>query len=78
MEAFIGRVVNEEQQPFVAPPGASALSVYTMASPLATTLTSKFQRMLVYKAAEWYGLRGISGPDGVIYVGITGTMNEKT
>lgn len=78
IEAFIGRVVNQEQSIFVPPSGATMLSVFNMASPIATTMTSKFQRMLVYKAAEWYGLRGISGPEGIIYIGLIGSMDEKT
>jgi hypothetical protein len=78
IEAFIGRVMSNEQPAFVVPRDAPALGVFTMASPLTTVTTSRYQRMLAYKAAEWYGLRGISTPDNIIHIGTVGPLDEKT
>lgn len=33
--------------------------------------------MLVYKAAEWYGLKAVSGPEASMVVGVLGQLNEK-
>ncbi|OXH40208.1 hypothetical protein J005_00354 [Cryptococcus neoformans] len=34
--------------------------------------------MLVYKAAEWYGLKAVSGPEASMVVGVLGQLNEKS
>jgi hypothetical protein len=38
--------------------------------PLGVSAQSKFQRMLVYKAAEWYGLKAVAGGDGMVVIGL--------
>jgi hypothetical protein len=62
------------------PQGTASTSVMAALGPavvLSSTPTSKFQRMLVYKISEWYGLKGVSAPDGGIVVGVLGELNEK-
>ena len=81
LEAFIARVVNGEQGGITIPPGHSASAALATLGPamvLTTTTTSKYQRMLVYKVAEWYGIRGIGSQDGPIYIGVQGALNEKS
>ncbi|WRT66438.1 uncharacterized protein IL334_003394 [Kwoniella shivajii] len=45
---------------------------------IGVTPTSKFQRMLVYKTAEWYGLKAVPAQEGGMIVGVLGTLNEKS
>lgn len=58
IESFIQRLL-------LAPP-ESLIDV----KPLGVSAQSKFQRMLVYKAAEWYGLKAVAGGDGNVLVGL--------
>lgn len=80
MEAFIRDVV-EGKAPSAAlsvAPGTASTSL--LAGPsfkLGTVPTSKFQRMLVYKTAEWYGLKAVAGPEAILFVGTMGGLPEK-
>lgn len=80
MEAFIRNVVDG-QAPSAAlsvAPGTPSTSL--LAGPsfkLASAPTSKFQRMLVYKTAEWYGLKAVAGPDAMLFIGVLGTLHGK-
>ena len=81
IESFVKRVVSGEQGRIEVQPGhvtSAALATFGPAMALATTTTSKYQRMLMYKAAEWYGLKGICGPDNLIYVGVVGSLPGKS
>ena len=80
LETMIARITQgnlpEDYVPPVAPTG-TLLAQIAPAFPLTTTTTSKYQRMLVYKAAEWYGLKGVAAPDGGIYIGVLGTLDPR-
>lgn len=81
IEPFIKRVVSGEQGGIEVQQGhatSAAMSTFGPAMMLTTTTTSKYQRMLMYKAAEWYGLRGICGPDNNIYIGVIGSLPVKS
>ncbi len=39
--------------------------------------TSKYQRMLVYKTAEWFGLKAVSSVDGGMTIGVMANLDEK-
>lgn len=80
LEAFLARAAAGAVSP--VPPAAStstlaALAALAPSAPIAAVPTSKFQRMLVYKAAEWYGLKAVSGPEASMVVGVLGQLNEK-
>lgn len=80
LEAFLARAAAGAVPP--VPPAAStstlaALAALAPSAPIAAVPTSKFQRMLVYKAAEWYGLKAVSGPEASMVVGVLGQLNEK-
>jgi predicted hotdog family 3-hydroxylacyl-ACP dehydratase len=80
MESFVRQVVAGQ-----APSAAAAIAVGTASTSLLaghsfrveTSATSKFQRMLVYKAAEWYGLKAVAGTDASIFVGVLGSLSDK-
>lgn len=86
IEAFIARVLAGEK-----PMEAQSLphAVYTQTNlsilgssvKMQTISTSKFQRMLMYRAAEWYGVKcvtgPVTGPEAVMYVGTLGEVAEK-
>jgi hypothetical protein len=55
----------------------SAMAALGPAAVLSSNPTSKFQRMLVYKVAEWYGLKAVAAPEGGIVVGVLGELQEK-
>lgn len=85
IEAFIQRVIHGETpndaqvQAAASKVGSASLMVFG-SSPtvrIQSQSASKFQRMLVYKAAEWYGIKAVSGPDAVMYIGVQGTLPEK-
>ena len=80
IEGFIARAVQGEQQTITVPQGTMSSSILASLGPamvLSTATTSKYQRMLVYKAAEWYGLKGVAGPDGAIFIGVLGSLDDK-
>jgi hypothetical protein len=78
LERFI-KNVQAGTQPAL-PQGSASTSLMATLGPaavLSSTPMSKFQRMLVYKIAEWYGLKGVAAPDGGIVIGVLGKLNEK-
>lgn len=84
-EAFIGRVSRGEHTTRVVPSQASASSSSILLESLGpskridVTATSKYQRMLTYKLAEWYGLRATPGVDaGSMVVGVLGVLDPKS
>ncbi|WVO16141.1 hypothetical protein L204_103811 [Cryptococcus depauperatus] len=81
-EVFISRVASG-QIPAAPQPATQCATTSTMAAlgpsaPISATPSSKFQRMLVYKMAEWYGLKAVPGPDGTMIVGVLGTFKDKS
>ncbi|WVQ80806.1 hypothetical protein IAT38_002912 [Cryptococcus sp. DSM 104549] len=81
VEAFIGRIATGQVAAGGAGGAGSSTSVVAAlgpSTPLGATPTSKFQRMLVYKAAEWYGLKAAPGPEGSMIIGVLGTFYEKS
>jgi hypothetical protein len=56
---------------------ASRLAAIEPSMTLATQATTPYLRVLVYKAAEWYGLRAVAGPDGSMLVGVFDKLAEK-
>lgn len=82
MEAFIKSVLAGEAPNVVSaiPPATSSTSVLasmTASMTLAQNPSSSFQRMLVYKAAEWYGLKAVHAPEVSMVVGVLGDLDEK-
>ncbi|KAL1411536.1 hypothetical protein Q8F55_002497 [Vanrija albida] len=81
-EAFIGRVARREITSRVPTSQASAsTSLMDSLGPskrIDVTASSKYQRMLTYKLAEWYGLRVVPGVDGSMVVGVLGALEEKS
>ena len=81
IESFIGKVAQDEHPTANIPQGTTSSSVLAAmgASMMiqSSFTSSKYQRMLAYKAAEWYGLKGVAGPDGSIIIGLIGIMNPK-
>lgn len=84
-EAFIGRVSRGEYTTKVAPSHASASTSSQVLDSLGpskridVTATSKYQRMLTYKLAEWYGMRATPGVDaGSMVVGVLGTLDPRS
>ncbi|EIW70369.1 hypothetical protein TREMEDRAFT_73438 [Tremella mesenterica DSM 1558] len=61
-------------------PGGAGGSLAATLGPsfqLGSTPGSKFQRMLVYKTAEWYGLKACPGAEEKMVVGVQGNLSEK-
>lgn len=56
---------------------AVPLSAFESSIRLTSHPTSKYQRMIIYKAAEWYGIRAIMPSEGVFVVGAIEPINEK-
>lgn len=84
-EAFIGRVSRGEHTTRVLPSSASSSTSAMLLESLGpskridVTATSKYQRMLTYKLAEWYGIRAAPGVDaGSMVVGISGTLDPRS
>jgi hypothetical protein len=44
---------------------------------ISSHVSSSFQRMLVYKAAEWYGLKAFHNPEASMVIGLIGELDEK-
>ena len=82
IEAFIARYQSGER-PAEAHNLPHAVFTQTHLGILDTSVrvqsqaTSKFQRMLVYKAADWYGIKSAGGPEGSMYIGTQGPLAEK-
>ncbi|WVO22062.1 uncharacterized protein IAS62_003386 [Cryptococcus decagattii] len=70
-------VLAKELEAFVAR-AATAASAVGQSAQIGATPTSKFQRMLVYKAAEWYGLKAVAGPEASMVVGVLGPLDGKS
>ncbi|WWD17234.1 hypothetical protein CI109_101672 [Kwoniella shandongensis] len=82
IEAFIAKVASGTATTVPQIPIQGA-TTSTMAALGPSTLigaapSSKFQRMLVYKAAEWYGLKAVPGQDGAMIVGVLESFDEKS
>jgi hypothetical protein len=83
IEAFIQRCLKgetiQEAQTAAALPGGSVFAIFEShpTIKIQSKDTSRYQRMLVYKAAEWYGVKAVSGPDNVIYMGLIEAVQEK-
>ena len=79
IEAFVERVVSGVQP--ATTPIRTSTSIFAALGPffkLETVAGSKFQKMLQYKLAEWYGLRAAPGPEGSMVIGVLESMHEKT
>ncbi|TXT08929.1 hypothetical protein VHUM_02403 [Vanrija humicola] len=81
-EVFIGRVARGEITSRVPTSQASAsTSLMDSLGPskrIDVTAISKYQRMLTYKLAEWYGLRVVPGVEGSMVVGVLGALEDKS
>ncbi|WVF71517.1 hypothetical protein IAT40_006324 [Kwoniella sp. CBS 6097] len=85
-EAFISRVSTSQIPPVnaaasssqVAGATSSTMAALTASTNIGVTPTSKFQRMLVYKTAEWYGLKAVPGSDGQMVVGVLGSFDDRS
>ncbi|WVQ99453.1 hypothetical protein IAU59_006588 [Kwoniella sp. CBS 9459] len=82
-EAFITRVSTGQlpsttQDPQLTGASSSTMAALSPSTNIGVTPTSKFQRMLVYKTAEWYGIKAVPGLDGQMIVGVLGTFNDRS
>ena len=81
IETFVSRVSQDESPTANIPLGTPSSSILASMSASmmvqSSFMSSKYQRMLAYKVAEWYGLKGVAGPDGSIIIGVVGAMNPK-
>lgn len=85
-EAFIGRVHRGEYVTRVQSTQASTSTSTSLLDSLGPSkkidvaAVSKYQRMLTYKLAEWYGLRAAPGIDGStsMVVGVVGSLEPKS
>ncbi|OCF40324.1 hypothetical protein I317_05891 [Kwoniella heveanensis CBS 569] len=82
-EAFInristGQILSAPTSAQVIAPTSSTMAALGASTNIGVTPTSKFQRMLVYKTAEWYGLKAVPGLDGQMVVGVLGTFNDRS
>jgi hypothetical protein len=83
IEAFIARCAEGETpndaQLVASEPAAANFAIYGGLPnvKIQSQAASVFQRMLVYKAAEWYGVKAVPGPANAIYVGVVGSIPEK-
>lgn len=75
MEAFIARA-HAGEKPAEAP-AVGPLVILGANVRMQSQATSKFQRMLVYRVAEWYGIKAVSGPEHSMYIGVLGTLDPK-
>ncbi|WVW83983.1 hypothetical protein I302_106007 [Kwoniella bestiolae CBS 10118] len=85
IESFINKLstgqISQESQPSEAQTQTQTqipMVQLNASTTIGVTPTSKFQRMLVYKTAEWYGLKAVPGQDGGMIVGLLGEFNEKS
>lgn len=83
MESFIEKVTLG-QEPNIIPSiplatsSTSVIASMTASFAIASHISSTFQRMLVYKVADWYGLRAVNTPEVSILVGVIGTINPQS
>lgn len=74
VEAFITRVSNGEALTPISAPGPSSLATLSPSVTFVAQASSKYQRLLVYKVAEWYGLKAVSGPESSMVLGVMGSL----
>ena len=55
----------------------SVLASMTASFIVGLHISSTFQRMLVYKLAEWYGLKAVHVPDVAMVIGVIGSFDTK-
>ncbi|ORY33987.1 hypothetical protein BCR39DRAFT_586187 [Naematelia encephala] len=77
IEGFISRL-SEDDKTVVARAGPSTLAPLGQSFKLTMPPSSKFQAMLVYKIADWYGLKGVRDSNGVLHVGVENVFHEKS
>nr|XP_019011102.1 uncharacterized protein I206_04411 [Kwoniella pini CBS 10737]OCF49883.1 hypothetical protein I206_04411 [Kwoniella pini CBS 10737] len=86
-EAFINRLVlnkgqissNAENGTNQTPTTSTSLMAsISYSATIRVPITSNFQKMLVYKTAEWYGLKAVSGQEGGMVIGVIGNFNDKS
>lgn len=78
IDSFITSAASGQQSS--AAPETTSTSLLAALGPsfiVGVTATSKYQRMLVYKAAEWYGLRAVPGPDASMIIGVLDSLSTK-
>ena len=78
IEVFVSRVISGQQGSTET--GTISTSMLAALGPsfiVAASASSKFQRMLVYKAAEWYGLKAVPGQDGTMIIGVLEPLHTK-
>lgn len=83
IEAFIAKVaVGEEPNIIPSVPlatnSSSVIASMSASFAVASHISSTFQRMLVYKAAEWYGLKAVNTPEVSMLVGVLGTLDPRS
>ncbi|KAK8864465.1 hypothetical protein IAR55_001714 [Kwoniella newhampshirensis] len=82
IEAFVGKVAagSATTVPQIPIQGAttSTMAALGPSTLIGVAPSSKFQRMLVYKAAEWYGLKAVPSQDGSMIVGVLESFSEKS
>lgn len=80
IEDFIQKVCKgsrpkvELSQDLITPVPLSALDA---AVRVTSHPTSKYQRMIIYKAAEWYGIRAVMPQEGVFVIGTVEPLSER-
>lgn len=83
IEAFIEKVALGQECHIIpsiplATNSTSVLASMSASFAVASHISSTFQRMLVYKLAEWYGLKAVNTPEVSMLVGVIGTMNPQS
>lgn len=83
IEAFIEKIASGQESNIIpsiplATNSTSVLASMSASFGVASHISSTFQRMLVYKLAEWYGLKAVHTPEVSMLVGVIGTMNPKS
>lgn len=61
----------------VATNSTSALASMSASFIVGSHVSSTFQRMLVYKLAEWYGLKAVHVQDVAMIIGVVGNFDTK-
>lgn len=83
IEAFIAKVVAGEEPNIIpsvplATNSSSVIASMSSSFAVASHISSTFQRMLVYKAAEWYGLKAVNTPEVSMLIGVLGTLDPRS
>ena len=82
VEAFMYKVRSGELPNIipsipVATNSTSALASMSASFIIGTHVSSTFQRMLVYKLAEWYGLKAVHVPEVAMIIGVVGSYDTR-